>query len=157
MTPEIRIRKATPEDIPALVELRGRMLLELDNNDAVRMALLAERSVAWFAEAMDEGRATGFLAEKNGAVVGGLSVNVLETQPQYRSLEGRVGVIYGLFVEPETRGLGTATRLVECAVRYCRERGIEIVTLHAAEQARPIYERAGFSESNEMRLFLGEE
>ncbi|MGZ3505938.1 MAG: GNAT family N-acetyltransferase [Vulcanimicrobiaceae bacterium] len=55
----------------------------------------------------------------------------------------RTGYIFGVRVEPAYRGNGIATRLT----RACIE-----IRLHASDAGRPIYERLGFSPTNEMRL-----
>jgi GNAT superfamily N-acetyltransferase len=156
----ITIRRAEVSDAAALVRLRECMLNELDAElgvrDSARLAELARRSKAWFEEHLVKGDAAGWLAEREGRVVGGVSMTVLRTQPQYRSLDGDVAMVYGLFVEESERGRGLATELVRTAVLHARESGADLVTLHAAEKARPIYERLGFAASTEMRLFLGE-
>jgi GNAT superfamily N-acetyltransferase len=68
-----------------------------------------------------------------------------------------VAVVYGLYVDPAERGRGTAARLVAAAVSHARDVGCDLVTLHAADKARPIYERLGFAPTSEMRLELAEE
>lgn len=83
-------------------------------------------------------------------------MTILSTQPQLRSFEGRVASIYGLYVEPAERGTGVATSLVRAAVAFAKRSGIDLVTLHAADKARPLYERIGFERSSEMRLFLSD-
>lgn len=157
MSHEVTIRAATVADARTLVELRERMLVELDRTDESRLAALAERATEWFADAFPDGRAFGWLAEKDGAVVGGVSMTVIHTQPQYMALSGEVAQVFGLFVEPVERGAGIATALVRAAVAHAKALGFEIITLHAATRARPIYERIGFDASSEMRLFLSRE
>jgi GNAT superfamily N-acetyltransferase len=156
MTSSITIREATVGDAEILVELRSRMLRELGPCDAVRIEDLETRSIAWLETALVEGAAAGWIAERRGRTVGGVSMTILSTQPQYRSPNGRVASVYGLFVDPEARGAGVATKLVEAAIEHAKNSGIDLVTLHAADRARPIYERLGFVASSEMRLFLGE-
>jgi len=156
MSTSAGIRRAEQADIPTLLDMRERMLIELGSDDPVRLADLRQFSTEWMLPAMAEGRAFGWLAEREGSVVGGVSVTLLSTQPQYRSPRGRIASIYGLYVLPEARGEGTATRLVREAVAAMKSEGIDLVTLHAAEKARPIYERIGFATSPEMRLFTAE-
>lgn len=154
MSDEITIRPADIDDAALLIELRERMLRELGRTDEDHIRTLAENSLAWFQNAFPDGKAFGWLAEKGGRVVGGVSMTIVETQPQYRSMSGRIASIYGLYVEADERGAGIATRLVRDAVGHAESLGIDIVTLHAADKARPVYERIGFEPSSEMRLFL---
>ena len=149
-------RPATAEDIPTLLKLRERMLVELGSDDQERLAELATRSQAWLERAFAQGGAVGWIVERDGRVVGGLTMTLLELLPQYRSPNGRVANLLGLFVEPEERGAGLATKLVSTAVSYAREWGADVVVLHAANKARPIYERLGFAATKEMRLQFSE-
>lgn len=153
----VAIRQASEADAETLVDLRERMLVELEADDRERLADLRARSLEWLANAMPDGEATGWLAERDGRVVGGVSLTLLETQPQYRSPSGRLASVYGLFVEPDERGHGTATALVRAALDFARSRDVDLVTLHAADKARPLYERLGFTPTKEMRLQFSEE
>jgi hypothetical protein len=44
--------------------------------------------------------------------------------------------------------------MVRRCIEVARDRGCELVTLHAAMRARPLYERVGFEASPEMRYFV---
>lgn len=156
MPAEITIRAATAQDASVLVELRERMLRELDRVDDDRLDRLREDTLSWFAEAFPGRRAFGWIAERDGLAVGGLTMSIVITQPQYRVISGRTASVWGLYVEPAERGAGVATRLVRAAVDHAEQLGAELVTLHAAEKARPLYERIGFTASSEMRLFVAE-
>jgi len=150
------IRQASSADIPVLIDLRGRMLIELGSDDPQRLADLAERSAEWFERAFAEGRAVGWLAERDGEIVGGLTMTLMELLPQYRSPKGRVANILGLFVVPAERGAGLASRLVSEAIAHARDWDADLVVLHAANKARPLYERLGFKATKEMRLQFSE-
>lgn len=132
------------------------MLVELGSDDRVRLADLAERSAAWLHAAFAEGRVAGWIAERDGQRVGGLTLTLNHVLPQYRSPNGRTAGILGLFVEPAERGVGLATTLVREAVAFARAWGADIVLLHAADKARPLYEREGFVATKEMRLQFSE-
>lgn len=150
------ITRADTPDVPVLIDLRERMLRELGSDDPVRLAQLATGSLPWLEEAFADGRATGWLARRDGEVIGGLVMLLSHTLPQYRSPNGRVASLLGLYVVPEERGAGTATQLVSAAVEHAREWGADVVLLHAANKARPLYERLGFAATKEMRLQFSE-
>lgn len=98
----------------------------------------------------------GWVAERGGVAVGGVTMTLNEGLPQYRSPNGRVASILGLYVVPEERGAGLATRLVNEGIAAARAWDADLVTLHAADKARPIYERLGFVRTKEMRLQFSE-
>jgi GNAT superfamily N-acetyltransferase len=156
MDEQILLRLARPDEIPVLVDLRERMLIELGSDDAARLADLRERSMPWFREAFAQGRALGWIAERHGLVVGGVTMTLNHLLPQYRSPSGNVASLLGLYVLPDVRGDGIATALVRTALDHARSWGADLVTLHAADKARPIYERLGFVQTKEMRLQFSE-
>jgi len=59
---------------------------------------------------------------------------------------GKIGWIGLLIVNPESRGQGVGSVLMETAVRYLQNAGAETVRLEAAQEAVPLYRRIGFTE-----------
>jgi GNAT superfamily N-acetyltransferase len=49
-----------------------------------------------------------------------------------------------MYVEPRRRGGGLGRRLLDAAVAFARDRGVDGVALWASERSKPFYERAGF-------------
>lgn len=64
------------------------------------------------------------------------------------------GYIWGVRVVPEARKRGIARLLVAACRDYLRELGCQRVRLHAATQGKALYEKMGFTLSNEMVLEL---
>lgn len=64
----------------------------------------------------------------------------------------RNGLIFGVHVDRAYRGHGIATHLTERAVSFLRERKPWAIRLHASPFGRPIYEKMGFTPTNEMQL-----
>ncbi len=62
MTDDILIRTAGPIEAGILVELRGRMLIELGDDDPCRLAELARVSIEWSDVALADGRLAGWIA-----------------------------------------------------------------------------------------------
>lgn len=97
-----------------------------------------------------------FVAEVDGAIIGsaggqrfsGLYPLILSTtQRQY-------GYIWGVYVEPTYRQQGIATQLTQLVVEHLNAIGCTKVVLNAAPQARSLYNRLGFCDSNLMELDL---
>jgi GNAT superfamily N-acetyltransferase len=69
-------------------------------------------------------------------------------------IEPRRAYLLNFYTAPEARGHGYANQLLRAAVHECRHLGIGVVTLHASQYGRPIYEKFGFKSSTEMMLRL---
>jgi len=77
-----------------------------------------------------------FMAEVDGKRVGHV----------FSVCYGQVGWIGLLIVNPESRGRGIGAALMQRAIDYLRERGVETIRLEAVEKAVPLYRRLGFGE-----------
>lgn len=97
-----------------------------------------------------------FMAEVAGKIVGsagcqrfaGLYPNVI------KATERCDGYIWGVYVEPEYRGRGIATRLTQQAVAHLKAIACTHAVLNASPSGKPIYARLGFVDGNLMRLDL---
>jgi len=66
-------------------------------------------------------------------------------------VRGPQGLIMNVFTERAWRRRGVAAALLRELLRWCRASGIESVVLHASADGRPLYEKLGFTPTNEMR------
>ncbi len=120
---------------------------------------LVEASRAYFTEALADGRYVGWVAVLHappGKVVGGAGLQLRELLPRpdaggERLVRGPQGLILNVFTERAWRRQGIADALMGELVRWCRENGIESLVLHASDDGRPLYQRLGFTPTNEMR------
>jgi ribosomal protein S18 acetylase RimI-like enzyme len=78
----------------------------------------------------------------------------LDWAPHYLDPVGEQrGYVLNVFVEPEYRRRGLAQALMTECMDEARRRGIRVVALHASQKGQPVYEKLGFTTSNEM-LFV---
>jgi len=144
----VTVREPGPGDLGWIVERHGALYQQEYGWDA-RFETLVARIVADFAEHRDPRRDRAWIAEVDGEPAGCvLCVH----------RDDEVARLRLLLVEPNARGLGIGTRLVEEALRFAREARYRTITLwtHSVlTAARHVYERAGFRliETNEHNEF----
>ena len=155
-TPEqLVVRRITGVDLRAATELflhqqraRNASLSEETLRPAVQAALEDADRVLMVA-AFHEGL-PGF---QHGKMVGVLMLNLLVSLEQ----AGEVGWIEELYVRPEYRKKGLATRLLDLALDWAQGRGLRALDLEIGEGAEPeaagkLYGGRGFTKVQRSRL-----
>jgi GNAT superfamily N-acetyltransferase len=152
---DIRIRKAAATDLKHILHHRRAMFEEMGFRDPAVLESMEDLSKGYFSEALRSGSYVGWLAEDlNRQIVGGGGI-VVASWPGYPGEElAERAWILNMYVEPGMRRRGLAKRLMEVMIKWCREKGLGAVSLHASSAGRPLYESLGFQQTNEMRLQL---
>ena len=150
------LRLATTDDASLIAAHRHIMFA--DNNFATE-ARFAEMDAAfepWVRAHLAVGSYVGLLLEEEDGkeIVAGAGVFFMEFPPHWLHLEARRAYLLNFYTATEARGKGYAKILLKACVDLCRERSVEVVTLHASSFGRPIYEKFGFEASTEMMLRL---
>jgi len=128
------VREArTPDEVEAALRLRHRVFVHEQG-----VAPAADRDGR-------DGEALHVVATRMGNLVGTCRVIV----------DGDVGRLGRMAVEPELRGRGAGAALLEEAERMARAAGATHVRLHAQLAARSLYQRAGYETAGEVFLEEG--
>jgi GNAT superfamily N-acetyltransferase len=151
-------RPITADDIPTVVEFRTSMFRELGWMDEARLAQVAPLFASYLRDTLPSGECSGWIAECREAsgetrVAGTVVLVWQRVPPSVRNLVGVQVYAMGMYVTPEQRRQGVARALMVHAVDCAVENGAPLVTLHASDLGRPLYEQMGFTASSEMRLF----
>ncbi|MBB5059037.1 GNAT superfamily N-acetyltransferase [Granulicella aggregans] len=148
------IRLATLEDAELIGQQRRQMFLDAGQPDDAVMAAMEEAFVPWVRMKIVEDRYIGFLASEDGVVVGGAGLWLMEFPPHFLDPAPLRAYLLNFYTAAEFRGRGLAKTLLAKCVEEARLRGCEVVTLHASKFGKPIYEKNGFRQTNEMMLLF---
>lgn len=153
--PRVRVRKATLRDLDLLVEQRRRMWADMGEVDPDSAEAREADAVyrRWARTKLRQPRRfVGLVAERGGQVVGGGAVWVMDTQPSPWNPRGKTPYLLSMYTNPDARGRGVASAIVEAALAWAKAEGHHGMRLHASRMGRGVYERFGFGRTWEMRL-----
>ncbi len=151
-----RIRPAGASDADLLVRHRQGMWRDIRAFRPAELARAGPRYRWWMHRERTAHRFFAFVAEtRAGDVAGSGAVWLQPSQPRPGRLSRlETPYIMSMYTEPAFRRQGVGSSLVRHMLAWARRRGFVRVTLHASEFGRPVYERIGFEDSNEMRFNL---
>ena len=129
--PQISVRQAGPDDLATVVTLRLSLLREHGGHPIYGRlrADAAQRARELFAAQLDSPSEVMFLAERGGQVVGIL--RVVESTGSPLLHPSRYGYVSSVFVTPTARRVGVLRALLDRAVAWCDDRGLDEMRLHS--------------------------
>ena len=133
-----------PGDIGYLIYLHGVLYAREYGLDYSFEGYVAT-GLGEFAKSYDERRDRLWLAEDGGRIVGSIAIV---------GREDRVGQLRWFLVDAEARGSGLGRRLIQEALKFCRDLGFASVflwTLGELKAAAHLYEDAGFRRTEQKR------
>ncbi len=141
----------------ALIGAQREAMFQAVGKDRTALDAMREPFLRWVAPKLADGSYLGWAAECDGVVVGGAGLMVLDWPPHFaHPTDPRRGYVLNVYVADAHRGHGLARRLMEATYEGARELGIRYLVLHASEMGRPVYEKMGWTDTNEMVLILEE-
>jgi ribosomal protein S18 acetylase RimI-like enzyme len=154
MQPICFYRRATPEDVDPLVNLRLAFLAEVSGateSGPVLRASLTE----YFSKMIPSNEFIGFLAVADSTIIATSGLVFHRHPPSNRNPTGREAYIMNMYTLPEYRRRGIATRLLQMLIDHARQNDCGKISMHALPTGRSIYVNAGFIPiETEMRLNL---
>ena len=150
---DYEIRLATAADAVVIAHHRVAMFRDMGILEGADAAALAAGARGQLAAALTTGMYTGWLVEHTDRVVagGGVVVRPLLPRPGF-PIGGEEAYILNVYTELEHRRRGLARQLLTTMLAWCEKRGSALVSLHASDEGRALYESLGFASTNEMRL-----
>jgi GNAT superfamily N-acetyltransferase len=141
------IRRATMDDIEALVELR--LALQSENGageDSVEWVAVGEACRRYFAETLPTEVFVVFVAEAQGRIIATSGLSFVSRPPGRSSFSQSEAYVTNVYTIPVWRGKGVATAVLNETIGFAQQRGARLVFLHTSDAGRSLYEKLGFAE-----------
>jgi len=154
MITNIKVRTATPDDLPVILKFEQGII---DAERPFDPTLLKGKFHYYDLGArIADPDASVAVAEDNGRVIAGGSAVIKQGNP-YNTFKDYAFLGF-MFVEPEYRGLGVNRLIIDALVDWSRKRGLEEIRLQVYSENLPAiraYEKVGFKAIlTEMRLIV---
>lgn len=150
------LRRATPEDAELIVHQRHIMFADNQLATEARFEEMDQQFLSWVRLRLADARYVGLLLEEDGQVLAGAGIFFADFPPHFLDVQPCRPYLLNFYTAPQARGRGYANLLLRACVDECASRGAKTVVLHASPFGKPIYEKFGFEQTNEMMLKLGD-
>jgi GNAT superfamily N-acetyltransferase len=150
---QVRFRAARSADLELLVDHRLAMWRDIGTRSERALRAHAPVYRRWIRPMLASGKVEAIIAEVDGRPIGSGALWWMPAHPR-PGLPAVDPYIMSMYTDPQFRGVGLATEIVERLVRSARREGAFRVLLHASTQGRPVYARLGFETTGEMRRVL---
>jgi GNAT superfamily N-acetyltransferase len=154
MSPDIRIRQATSDDVDEILRHRRGMYEGMGYSDAKALEAMIATCKPYLSKALTDSTFRAWMAVTGDRVAGGGAILINPWPSHPYDLECRRATILNVFVYPEFRRQGIARQLMRTMIDWCKQEGYAAVYLHASDNGKPLYESLGFEPTTEMRLKL---
>jgi GNAT superfamily N-acetyltransferase len=146
------LRRATIDDAALITQHRHLMFAAVDVTTEGRLNDMDAAFEPWVRRHLANGTYAGLFLEEDGQVLSAGGIYFMDFAPGWMDVQPLRAYLLNFYTIPEARGRGYARQILEAAVAECHARGARVITLHASRFGRSIYERFGFTQSNEMML-----
>lgn len=146
------LRRATLDDAALITEHRHLMFAEMKVTTENRLNEMGAAFEPWVRAHLADGTYVGLFLEEDSKVLSAGGIYFMEFPPGWMDTQPTRAYLLNFYTIPAARNRGYAKQILEAAIAECRTRGPRVITLHASRFGRPLYERFGFTQSNEMML-----
>ena len=141
----MEFRKATLEDVEALVKFRN--LLLVDEGAPVLQNIDTELT-DYFRRSLADNSFVSWLALEDNAIVATSGLCFYKLPPNYSNTSGNNAYVTNMFTLKEYRRQGIASALLEKILFEARSLGFSIVRLHSSSDGYGLYTKFGFAQTD---------
>jgi ribosomal protein S18 acetylase RimI-like enzyme len=144
-------RRATQQDSGLITQHRKAMFADMRDAPESILEEMGQNFEPWVKRMIADDKYAGWITMDGDRPVASAGLLILDWAPHFLDPAcGQRGYILNVFVEPEYRGKGLAKILTRECIEEAHSRGIGVVALHASKKGQPVYDKLGFTTSNEM-------
>ena len=139
-------RKATLDDIPALIRLRKKQLID-EGLPPAPVFDIDRQLTDYFMSALSDSSFVAWVMDVDGEIIATGGVCFYTLPPNFSNPTGGVAYITNMYTGDEYRNKGIASELLEMVLGEAKSRGYMVARLHASAMGRSVYANAGFTDS----------
>lgn len=150
-------RTAGPQDAGLITQHRRAMFEDMRRGTAGILDEMSHHFQEWVSARLAEDHYLGWITEEHGKPVASAGMLLIDFPPAPQDPSGSLrGHLLNVYVDPQYRSRGLARALVQRCMAEAQQRRIRVLSLHASDKGRPLYESLGFHATNEMQLIFTE-
>lgn len=143
---EIKYDIATKDDINELIRLRiAYMMDDFGSVSEDERIALDKQLPDYFLRKLGS-ELIAFVARDENRIVSVAYLLIIEMPANLMLLNGIYGDVLNVYTEPEYRGKGLATSLMNNLIEYGKKAGLGRIDLMATDDGYPIYKKVGFED-----------
>lgn len=143
-------RLATPQDIPTLIELRKRQLID---EGSTPDTMIDNDLTAFFERNFANNSLVQWVVEEQDKIIATAGVVFYHFPPSYTNPTGIKGYITNVYTNAAYRGQGLASALLDKLVEAAKKRHVPVLLLEASTMGKPVYKKYGFTEMNTWMIY----
>ena len=141
--------EATKEDIDELVKLRIAYMVDDFGGVSDHEKECMEKQLPDYFNRKLGDELIAFVAKDGNRIVSVAYLHIIDMPANSILLNGLYGEVLSVYTEPEYRGKGLCTKLMQNLIDYGKKRGLGRVDLSATKEGYPIYSKLGFVEKEQ--------
>ncbi|MBQ2405768.1 MAG: GNAT family N-acetyltransferase [Lachnospiraceae bacterium] len=136
--------EASKDDIKELIRLRIAYMIDDFGGVSDHEKECMEKQLPDYFNRKLGNELVAFIAKDDNRIVSVAYLQIIEMPANSILLNGLYGEVLNVYTEPEYRGKGLCTQLINNLIEYGKKRGLGRVDLSATEEGYPIYKKVGF-------------
>ncbi|MFC5703517.1 GNAT family N-acetyltransferase [Cohnella faecalis] len=151
----MNIRKATVEDIAALILMRWEFTLEHQPEVSDNFELFATECRAFLEQEISGERWHIWVAEVDGVIASHVYIQLIDKVPRPGRITYPFAYMTNVYTDPDYRSRGIGSRLLKTIQEWAAANKIEFIIVWPSEESREFYARNRYTLCNDpMELHL---